>query len=142
MPFIDVGTDFKNAKETPLAPEAQYDLRCGAAEVETDKDRIVIPIEFESGEYRPMRHFVNLPRAKDIDRDNERGVPHGTTTKNKQLMIKRFCYLFQIPYTDTGFDTDDVAGARARATVTTTPTDDRGNSYNQVVLPRLPEEAE
>lgn len=142
MPFIDAGEDFKSAKETPLAPEGDlYDLICDEAKYEDGKDYIEVPIRFETSEYRPMRHFLNLPRDADANRDNDRGVPAGTTRKNKQIMIKRFYYLFNISYSDEGFDTDLIAGARARAGVSQSDADDRGNIYNNIILPRLPDES-
>lgn len=140
MPFIDLGESFRDAKETPLAPEGQlYDLICGDPDV--GDTSIIVPISFESGEYRPMRHYLNLPQPRDLERDKERNQPAGTTSRNKMLFLKRFCYLFNIKYTENGFDTNDIAGARARANVSITEPNDKGDTYNQIVLPRLPDES-
>ncbi|KKK94954.1 hypothetical protein LCGC14_2677700, partial [marine sediment metagenome] len=52
---------------------------------------------------------------------------------------------FRIPYTDTGFNTDDFLGARTRSGVTQgtfTAKDGSEVTVNRLILPRLPDEIE
>ena len=149
MPFIEMGEEFANAKETPLAPEGQYDLKLHTLsedKVPGQKNNLVIDIRFETEGYLPMRHWIALPLPeKDARNDQEKGHDPGTTAKTKMLMAKRFCYLFSIPYTDNGFNTDDFLGARARAGVTQssfTRQDGSEATNNKIILPRLPDEVE
>ena len=149
MPFIEMGEEFANAKETPLAPEGQYDIKIHALsedKVPGLKNNLVIDTRFESENYLPIRHWVALPiPEKDARNDQEKGHDPGTTAKTKMLMAKRFCYLFGIPYTDLGFNTDDFLGASARVGVTQgtyEAKDGTTQTTNRLILPRLPEEVE
>ena len=149
MPFIEMGEEFAKAKETPLAPEGQYDLKLHALaedKVPGQKNNLVIDIRFESEDYLPMRHWIALPiPEKDARNDVEKGHDPGTTAHTKMLMAKRFCYLFGIPYTDTGFNTDDFLGASARVGVTQssyTRPDGSEATNNKLIIPKLPDEVE
>ena len=147
-PFIEMGEEFANAKETPLAPEGQYDLKVHALSEEKVpglKNNLVVDIRFEE-DYLPIRHWIALPiPEKDARNDQEKGYDPGTTAKTKMLMAKRFCYLFDIPYTDLGFNTDDFLGATVRGGVTQssyTRNDGSEATNNKILLPRLPDEIE
>ena len=148
MPFIDMGEEFANAKETPLAPESEQDLKIAKLAHDTDngKNNLVIDIDIEGGEYRGFRTWVGLPNpAADRKRDEEKGRKPGETSKMKMLMAKRFCYLFNIPYDNNGFNTDDFLGATTRHLVVQQEID--GQSGKRLVnalgnLPMLPEELE
>jgi len=149
MPFIEVGEEFGQAKETPLAPEGKYDLRIKDLKedkVPGTKNNLVIDIVFETEDYMPFRHWVALPiPEKDKRNDEEKGHKPGTTAMTKMLMAKRFCYLFNIPYTDTGFNTDDFMGATTRSGVTQrsfTSKDGSEITVNGLILPKLPDEVE
>ena len=149
MPFIEMGEEFANAKETPLAPDGQYDLKIKALsedKVPGQKDNLIVDIPFETEDYLPIRHWIALPiPEKDARNDQEKGHKPGTTAHTKMLMAKRFCYLFNIPYDDTGFNTDDFLGARARVGVTQssyTRTDGSEATNNKLVIPKLPDEVE
>jgi len=175
VPFIEMGEEFAKAKETPLAPEGQYDLKLHALaedKVPGQKNNLVIDIRFESEDYLPMRHWIALPipekdarndtekghnpgttahtktlpiPEKDARNDVEKGHDPGTTAHTKMLMAKRFCYLFGIPYTDTGFNTDDFLGASARVGVTQssyTRPDGSEATNNKLIIPKLPDEVE
>ncbi len=142
MPFIDMGDEFGNTKETPMAPEGEYDLVCGEPEHNTEngKNSLVIPINFENDGYAPFRHFLALPqKEKDLEKDKDRGNKPGATSKTKMLYVKRFCYGFSIPFNATGFETNDVPGARARLSVTQSEADDQGRIFQNLRTPRLPE---
>jgi len=149
VPFIEMGEEFAKAKETPLAPEGQYDLKLHALsedKVPGLKNNLVVDIRFETEDYLQFRHWISLPiPEKDARNDAEKGHDPGTTAKSKMLFAKRFCYLFRIPYTDTGFNTDDFLGATTRAGVTQgTFTTKEGSeaTVNRLILPRLPDEVE
>ena len=148
MPFIEMGEEFAKAKETPLAPEGQYDVKIHALsedKVPGQKNNLVIDIRFDE-DYTPFRHWVALPIPdKDARNDQEKGHDPGTTAKTKMLMAKRFCYLFNIPFSDTGFNTDDFLGATVRAGITQgtfTSKDGTEVTVNRLILPRLPDEVE
>ena len=148
MPFIEMGEEFANAKETPLAPEGQYDMLIHALaedKVPGKKDNLVIDLRFEVEDYMPFRHWIALPiPGKDARNDEEKGHKLGTTARTKMLMAKRFCYLFGIPYTDSGFNTDDFMGSRVRAGVSqgSFTKDGAEIPVNRIILPRLPDEVE
>ena len=144
-----MGEEFAKAKETPLAPEGQYDVKIHALsedKVPGQKNNLVNDLRFETEDYMPFRHWVALPiPEKDARNDQEKGHDPGTTAKTKMLMAKRFCYLFGIPYTDNGFNTDDFLGARARVGITQgtfTSKDGSEVTVNRLILPRLPDEIE
>ncbi len=147
MPLIDLGEDFAKASETPLAPEGQYDLLLHALsedKVPGQKNNLVVDIRFETEDFMPFRHWIALPMGeKDKRNDEEKGHKPGTTAHTKMLMAKRFCYLFSIPYTNSGFNTDDFMGARTRGGVnqnTYTAKDGTEVTNNKLILPRLPDE--
>lgn len=146
MPFIQIGEEFGEVKEAPLAPEAEYDLLCHEVEHDTEKGKnnLVVTIRFEGEDYQPFRHWIALPNPqRDVQNDQEKGHKPGTTAKTKMLMAKRFLHLFNVPYTDKGFDPNDIKGARARAPVTQgsfTSQDGSEVPVNRLNLPRLPDE--
>ncbi len=149
MPFIEMGEEFAKAKETPLAPEGQYDIKVHALAEEKVaglKNNLLVDIRFETEDYMQFRHWIALPiPEKDARNDQEKGNDPGTTARTKMLFAKRFCYLFNIPYTDTGFNTDDFLGARTRSGVTQgtfTAKDGSEVTVNRLILPRLPDEIE
>lgn len=145
MGFIELGEEFGETKEIPLAPEGQYDLICGEPEHNTDmgKNTIMVPIRFEDEDYANFRHYLALPQAeRDKKNDEAKGHKPGTTSKTKLLMTKRFCQAFNIPMTDSGFDTNDISGASARLGVSQSPADDQGRIFQNLQLPRLEDDEE
>lgn len=147
MPFIDMGDEFGTTGEVPIAPEGEYDLMVSKFTHNTDngKNMLVVDMAFEGAEdYQNIRHFMPLPDGQnDSKKDEEKGNKPGTTAKFKMLNIKRFCFLFDIPFNETGFDTDDLMGARARAHVVQSEyTNNSGATVinNKINLPRLPDD--
>ena len=146
MPFIDLGDEFADTKEAPLAPEGEYDLRISSHSHNTEngKNTLAINIVFDGEDYAPMRHYIALPQPeRDAKNDEEKGRKKGDTSKMKMLMLKRFCYLFDIEYTDTGFNTDDFNGSTTRGRVgqdTMTRQDGSTAPINKLQLPRLPDD--
>lgn len=141
MPFVDLGKEFKNAKETPLAPEGPHDLIIKDYHYDDKKKYYRVRVDFEGEEFRPITHWLNLPQPeKDAKNDEEKGHDPGTTSRTKALFLKRFLHLFSVPYTDTGFNDADLKGARARADVTQVMNENMKRRENNIVLPELPEE--
>lgn len=143
-PFIDLGEEFGDTKEAVLAPEGkEYDIFCKEVE-ELEKDgkksiRIMCLIEGEEDEFAPFSHFISIPnRELDQRNDEEKGHKPGTTSNMKRLMTKRFLEAFRIDYTPTGFDPQDIVGARARLPLTQEMYADRRNQ--RITLPPLPDE--
>jgi hypothetical protein len=143
MSFIQMGEEFKNAHESPIAPEGEYDLRCGEPTVDMEKGWVMVPLQFVNEDYQPFVHFINLVNAeRDAQRDQEKGHEPGTTSRGKSLFNKRFFHLFSIPYSEDGFDTDDIMGATARAGISQEERRDGKGPQNTLRVPRLPENAE
>lgn len=150
-PFIEMGEEFGETKEPELAPEGkEYDLVCKDIE-EYEKDgkrsiRVLMLIEDPEGDYAPFSHFLALPSPEaDQRNDEEKGHKPGTTARTKMLMTKRFLHAFGVPYTNTGFDPQDIIGARARLPLTqeTYKASDGQERRNQrLSLPPLPSEGE
>ncbi len=145
MSFINLGDDFANVQEAVLAPEGQYDLLCRDAKHDEEKHQIAVFIDFDGEpDFQNIFHNLFLPNPdKDLERDKEKGKEAGSTGKFKMLMIKRFCHTFNIPLTDSGFDVNDIVGARARlGVVQDTYERDDGSTVrsNKIKIPNLPEE--
>ena len=142
MPFIDMGKEFANAKETPMAPEGQYDLICKEVEQNNEKGWIRVQIAFDGNEdYAPFGHFLSLPdKEKDAAKDQEKDREVGTTSKFKMLMIKRFLKAFSVPMDKNGFDPNDIPGSTARLGVSTSVNEKTQQRNQQLNLPQLPEE--
>lgn len=140
MPFIDMGKEFKDAKETPLAPEGEYDLLCKAVDHNTTKHYVQVTIGIEGEDYKDFNHFVNLANPeRDAVTDADKGREPGTTTRNKMLFVKRFLEAFSVPYEAKGFDPNDIPGASARLGLTQT-VGTTGMRNQNINLPPLAEE--
>lgn len=140
MPFIELGKDFKDVKETPLAPEAEYDLKCLEVEEPAGKDYIQVTISFENADYRNFNHFLNLPnKEKDAKTDEEKNREPGTTRKNKMLFLKRFLVAFKVPFDNNGFNPKDILGCTTRCGVGQ-DVNQKGMRNQVLALPPLPEE--
>lgn len=139
MAFINVA--IKDAKESEVVPEGEYDLRIVKSE---DKDSkagnamTVVMIQIISDEYpnaSPLNHFITYP--------SENGSEAGNAMKLRD--IARFLQTFKIPYTDEGFDTDDLQGAEGTCFLDQEEGQDKngkanGMMFNRLKLPRLAEE--
>lgn len=125
-------TDPSVAEPKPV-PNALYDLEIVSAEsVSSQKGQpqVEVHLGIKGHEDAPIvRHYISLPSEGD-DADKKR---------NKLLFAKRFCHLFNIPYDETGFDTDDFVGSKARCELTTE--ERNGATYNRLNLPRLKDES-
>jgi hypothetical protein len=141
MPFVNVKLD---AKESVLCPDGKYDLRIQSASEKKTGEKSKIPGEpmlevlilndtpGPDGEtYSPIFHTLMIPTPK-------------TPEKNVQmykLNIQRFLAMFNIPGDETGFDTDDFAGATAKDATVVQEEGDDDVIRNKLKLDRLPDEA-
>lgn len=140
MGFIEMGKEFGDVKEIPLAPDAEYDLKIVDAEEPAGKSYILWAIDFEGEDYKRFNHFMNLPdKVRDAKTDEDKGRDPGTTSRNKQIYIKRFLEAFSIPYEKNGFDPKDGLGQTARLPVSQSMSQ-KGMRNQDLVLPEIPGE--
>lgn len=137
MPFIESAVT--QAQEAEVIPEGHYDLRIHSTKdrhnEEKGTDSIEVMILVESVDHpnaQPLNFYLPLVGVNDEPK----------TKQFKLLQQRRFLEAFGIPYNETGFDTDDFAGASANLPVTqgeVTPKDTSKPKYmkNEIVLPRL-----
>lgn len=141
MPFIELGHEFGEAKEADLAPEGKpFDLVCHEIDEHKKNEktsiRVTIKIEDAEQNYAPFSHFLPLPHLElDQRNDEEKGHSPGTTSQAKLLMIKRFLNAFRVPFSNSGFDPQDIRGSRARLSLKQEIYDGRRNQ--RLVLPNL-----
>lgn len=135
MSFIPV--DVTGTTEPKAVSNGRYDLSISSAEEalskEAKKPMVVVYINIEGHVDAPnVRHNISLPVPDDAPKSKE----------FKMLLLKRFLTLFKIPYDANGFNVEDFVGSRAdQAELKLTETDDKGNQYNELVLPRMGSEA-
>lgn len=134
MPFIPV--NLNDAVESKPVKNGRYPLQIVSCEdvltKSSGKPQLAIGIAIEDNPDAPnVRHYMSLPAPGD----------EPDKAKFKLLLVKRFCNLFKIPYSDQGFDTDTFVGARAEAELTLSEPDESGNIYNRLNVPRLKEES-
>lgn len=134
MSFIKLGAEFGATQEATLVPNGAYDLRATGFLYEEDKHRIRVNLEVENppeglDDVAPIFHYIFLPAPED-DADK---------SKSKMLFAKRFLYLFGVPYTDEGFDPEDIPGTSARK-VTCEQEEYDGRHNVRIKLPQLPED--
>lgn len=122
-------------KEQTVAPEGEYRVVVAKVEDKPTKrgdpmDVLTLRIVGEDGAYSPFRHYVTYPKEGD--------EPDRVAMKVRE--VRRLCHLFGVPYTEEGFDPEDLAGAEttARLTVDTYERDDGTTTENnKLVLPRV-----
>lgn len=142
MPFVKVKLD---AREAITAPEGPYDLR-----VQSVKEKKTGPKSKIPGE--PMLEVMILNETPGSNGENYAPVFHtimipsgNTEEKNVEmykLNIQRFLAQFNIPGDESGFDTDDFAGATAKgAFLTISENEESGQTRNNLRLDRLSDEA-
>ena len=141
MAFIKLGTEAtKGVGEAQNVPDGRYNLRIASKEFDEEKRMYVLDIVVENPpadiqEVFPLRHWINLPVGNDVDKD-----------KNKWRFTRRFLFLFGIPYSEDGFDDDNLVGATAeQALLQTEPyTDKAGVKKNaqRIETPPVPREAQ
>jgi len=126
MGFVSIA--LKEAREPETAEEGEYDLLINSAEPwHTDNgDSIHCVILFEGRpEYQPIHHYIGIPSASDPDEK----------AQNKLRFARRFVEKFGIEFTEDGFDTEDLIGARALCGVSVEAGRDEGTFNNKLKLP-------
>ena len=109
MPFIEQAV--ADATEGYFVDEDEYDLRIvSAEEKDSKKGKPMIECVIEIVEHpdaEPVFHYVNLVHPEDSEK----------ARKFKLRMTRRFLEVFNVPYQDDGFDSDDLNGAEGRCVV-------------------------
>lgn len=112
MPFINA--NLNDAVESEAVPEGTYEVRNHSADIRQSKkggkDMIVVTSVIEDGEYphaAPIMTYLSLPHPDDEER----------SANFKLLQLRRFCEVFDIPFEDNGFDSDDIAGTTAEIAI-------------------------
>jgi hypothetical protein len=107
MPFIQA--PIADAKEDELVPEGGYELRIADVQDKDSKKgdamlQIMIEVTNPPAQIQapaPIFHYVSLPNEKD----------DAKTTQYKLKMIRRLLSVFNVPFEDNGFNSDDLNGA-------------------------------
>lgn len=134
MAFIPINVT--GTQEPKAVSNGRYDLSISSAEETLSKEKkkpmIVAYLNIEGHVDAPnVRHNISLPTEGDEPKSKE----------FKMLLLKRFLTLFKIPYDANGFNVEDFVGARAdNAELKLTEVDEKGNQYNEVMLPRMASE--
>jgi hypothetical protein len=142
MTYINVNVN--DAQEQRPAPKGRYELQItGAAPGVTGPNSknpgsptIRVSLGFTDLELNApnVTHYITLPAEGD-----EPGA-----SKFKTLLLARFLSAFGISVGNEGFDVDDLAmemiGHSANIEVGMTEPNDNGDYFNQIMLPKLPEE--
>ena len=142
MPFINAALG--DAKEASAVPDGTYHLRIVKKEDTKTKgregkavrDMTKITIRIEDQDY-PNASLVNYYMVYPVAGDD-------ANTRNMMLLnIKRFLSVFEIPFEDGGFNTDDLTGAEGECLLgqrVVEPEDGPSYVTNELILPRLQEE--
>ena len=138
MPFINV--NLSEIQEAKPVPNGKYDLVIVSCEETLTKEKqrpqfkIGIAIEGHD-DAPPVNHYQGIPDPAD----------EPNTFAFKALLMKRLLTLFGIAVSKDGFDTSSLAleliGARAKGELRLGKPNDSGVVYNELVLPRLKDEA-
>ena len=130
MSFIEL-PGLADVQEPTLAPEGEYGLTIAHAEFyQNDKGSNLIKcsIAFDGHpDYANFNHWVVLS-AKDDDDDRR---------KKRVLNVKRFLHLFSVPTDGDSFEVENFFGASTIANVGQTEVDEKGNTYNELYVPRI-----
>lgn len=141
MPFIEMNLG-ADVQEKECAPEGEYDL------VATKIEAKEYDIESESGESGKGTYLMVTHELEGVDKPYK-NVYHNlwlptqfdTEEKsyNKQLGVKRYLHAAGVPHDDSGFDPEDVVGARFTCKMGVDV--DESGKYppkNELILPQLP----
>lgn len=134
MPFINQAV--AEARESRLLPEGEYNLRIAEVEEGEGKTsgkpllRVLIEIVGEGDDVEPIFHNVSLATPEDEPK----------SAKFKLRMIRRLLAVFNLPFEDNGFDTDDWPNAEGKCLVAQEEMEDKNGQatgeYRHVL--RLP----
>lgn len=132
MPFVPIRLD--DVQEGSAVADGEYDLQIIKAVLgESKKGNSMVTVTIrvlDEPTANLVNHWLTPPAA---------GLPEDQVRLRK-LDIARFCSAFDIPTEDGGFDTDDFAGKTARVYLKKEVSEDDGNEYNRLRLPRISKE--
>ena len=131
---------YGDAPEEDVAPEGEYDLRIFSVEKRRSegnpsegkpaRDMLQVAIAIEAPkDYVPINHFLVFPVEEDWEENG------GRVAKMMLRGHRRFCHVFGVEVTDTGFDAEDLEGAMGRCFVTVE--EYKGEDVNRLRLPRV-----
>ena len=142
-PFIEMNLG-EDVQEKECAPEGEYslvaaDVKPQEYDIESDDGEsgkgqyLQVRLDIEGGDhYKPVYHNLWLPTAFD---DSDKSY-------NKQVSIKRFLHAAGIPFEESGFEPDDIRGARFDCQlVIEVDEDGKYPPKNALKLPSMPREA-
>lgn len=135
MGFINL--DLGNVKESKSVPAGRYRLvianweETESREKKTPQLKFTLNIEGHD-DAMPVNHYIPLPNKGD----------EAKSAAFKALLLKRFLVLFNIPHEDTGFNPDDTIGASADAELQVGEPNSSGDTFNNLVVPKLKTEGE
>ncbi len=133
MGFLNL--KLSDLKERQSVPNGRYRLTIASYEYGESREKkspqykITINIDGHD-EAMPVNHYMSIPWEKDTPEQSE----------FKSLLVKRFLVLFKVPHTDDGFDPDEMIGASADAELQLGEPNKSGDSYNNLVVPKLQDE--
>lgn len=136
MPFISLGKNLDDVGEDKPVPEAEYDLIVKNVQEmrksEAGRQMIPVGIQVEHPDYPEAAlvwHNIVFPNDDDYADDDQRKAT--LMLRN----IKRFLYIFGVDWTEDGFDSEDLEGAKGRASLGLD--EYQGDVRNIIKLPRL-----
>lgn len=135
MSFIQM-TGIDQASEPQPMPEAEYRMMVLGPGVLDEIGQNKTPaLVFKLG-------FIEHPEAQNVRLTIWMPKPDDDAQKRnfKTLMLRRFLEAFQIPYDANGFNPEDAAGAEATVLVKLGEPNEQNMQYNEIVLPKLPNE--
>lgn len=138
MPFINA--NIKDAQEDKVVPEGNYDLVITSVQEKDSKNgepmlACLIKIEGEEGQSaKPIFHYIMLPSDKGAEPD----AKYPNTRRLRDM--RRFLEVFEVPWDESGFDTDDLQGARGNCLVKISPAEGDYEESNQIALPKFKDE--
>lgn len=129
--FIELPMDIEDVSDPAAGPEGTYGLVIRDVKTKDNGNKLVIidvvtaPPGVDPDDIASVLHNVAIPNATD-DADK---------VKNKMRFIKRFLYLFNIPFTGAKLDTASWIGKQATAHLT--QEEYEGNISNKIKLPNV-----
>lgn len=141
--MTSLNVNFDDATEPTIAPAGTYDLQITQVDVKETGPNSKVPgtpmyrisIGFvDNPDYLNLSHFAVLPSEED----------DAKAINNKVLGLKRLLVAFKVPFQSGELDLEslamDMVGATARCEVGQTEPNADGAVYNNLKLPRIPEE--
>lgn len=120
--FVSMGDTFGDAKEATTAPAGVYDLRVTDVSDhlgQSGSKSTRVTVEFVGHpEYSNIRTYLGMTDPeRDAQTDAEKGREPGTTSRFKQMQVKRFLHLFGVKWDKKGYDPNKLYGKTARCEV-------------------------